>query len=77
MTETATRQQVRRVRRALGESTAEFGARFARSGRTVEDWEQGRRQPDKLVRKLLDRLERQLARQLLRPRNDLHGNAVS
>ena len=40
---------VRAARAALGEDTATFGARWHRSGRTVEDWEQGRRRPDPLV----------------------------
>ena len=42
-------QQIQAVRRSLGESTAVFGQRFLRSGRTVEDWEQGRRSPDPLI----------------------------
>lgn len=41
------------LRRKLGEDVAVFGERFERCGRTVEDWEQGRRQPDKLVKKLI------------------------
>lgn len=42
-------EEVRALRAALGENTATFGARWHRSGRTVETWEQGRRQPDALV----------------------------
>jgi DNA-binding transcriptional regulator YiaG len=42
-------EEVRAARAALGEDTATFGARWHRSGRTVEDWEQGRRRPDPLV----------------------------
>jgi DNA-binding transcriptional regulator YiaG len=42
-------QEVRALRTALGENTATFGARWHRSGRTVETWEQGKRQPDPLV----------------------------
>jgi DNA-binding transcriptional regulator YiaG len=41
--------EVRALRAALREDTATFGARWHRSGRTVEDWEQGRRQPDPLA----------------------------
>lgn len=41
--------EVRALRAALGENTATFGARWHRSGRTVETWEQGARQPDALV----------------------------
>lgn len=42
-------QEVRALRAALGENTATFGARWHRSGRTVETWEQGTRQPDALA----------------------------
>ncbi len=42
-------EEVRALRTALGENTATFGARFRRSGRTVETWEQGARQPDALA----------------------------
>jgi DNA-binding transcriptional regulator YiaG len=42
-------EEVRTLRAALGENTATFGARWHRSGRTVETWEQGSRQPDPLV----------------------------
>ncbi len=52
------RAQVKRLREQLGENTATFAARFARKGRTVEDWEQGRRIPDPLCQRLLDELEK-------------------
>jgi DNA-binding transcriptional regulator YiaG len=55
-----TSQRIQALRHALDEDTATFGARFARSGRTVEDWEQGRRNPDGLVQRELDRLEQSL-----------------
>lgn len=42
-------QTVRRLRAAAGWSTHDLAARLSRSSRTVEDWEQGRRLPDKLV----------------------------
>jgi DNA-binding transcriptional regulator YiaG len=42
-------EKVRAARAGVGEDTATFGARWHRSKRTVEDWEQGRRQPDPLV----------------------------
>ena len=42
-------EEVRALRAALGEDTSTFAARWHRSGRTVEDWEQGRRQPDPLA----------------------------
>ncbi len=47
---------VQRLRHRLDENVLAFGARFARSGRSVEDWEQGRRQPDRAVRQLLQQL---------------------
>jgi DNA-binding transcriptional regulator YiaG len=53
-------ERIQALRHALDEDTAAFGARFARSGRTVEDWEQGRRNPDGLVQRELDRLEQSL-----------------
>jgi DNA-binding transcriptional regulator YiaG len=53
-----TPKQIRKLRRALKEDTRTFGARFSRSSRTIEDWEQGRRQPDKLVRSMLAALKR-------------------
>jgi DNA-binding transcriptional regulator YiaG len=49
-------EEVRAARAALGEDTATFGARWHRSGRTVEDWEQGRRNPDPLVREELPKI---------------------
>jgi DNA-binding transcriptional regulator YiaG len=51
---------IRALRRALGEDVATFGARFARSGRTVENWEQGHRRPDALAQRELARLARRL-----------------
>lgn len=42
-------EEVRALRTALEENTATFGARWLRSGRTVEQWEQGLRRPDPLV----------------------------
>lgn len=54
-----TADEVRALRAALHEDTATFGLRWHRSGRTIEDWEQGRRQPDALaldgIRKLAAR----------------------
>lgn len=41
--------EVRRLRAALAEDTATFGQRWHKSGRTVENWEQGRREPDAFV----------------------------
>jgi len=42
-------EEVRALRASLEEDTATFGARWHRSARTVEDWEQGRRNPDALA----------------------------
>lgn len=52
--------QIRAIRQLAGENTAEFGNRFSRSARTVEDWEQGRRNPDPLVIAALAKLEKSL-----------------
>lgn len=49
-------EEVRAARAALGEDTTTFGARWHRSRRTVEDWEQGRRQPDPLILEELPRI---------------------
>ena len=46
---------VRELRHALSENTSTFGARFEVSGRTVEDWEQGRRRPFGVTRRLIIR----------------------
>ena len=47
-----TARQIQALRRALKEDTKTFGARFGRSWRTVQEWEQGRRcpAPDVMVR---------------------------
>jgi DNA-binding transcriptional regulator YiaG len=55
-----TAKRIQALRHALGESTTEFGARFARSRRTVEDWELGRTRPDALIQRLMEDLERTL-----------------
>ena len=52
-----TSPRIRALRQLLDESTTVFGARFARSGRTVEDWEQARRQPDAFLMQALGALE--------------------
>jgi DNA-binding transcriptional regulator YiaG len=52
-------EEVRALRAALEEDTATFAARWHRSPRTIESWEQGHRQPDALaldgIRKLAAR----------------------
>jgi DNA-binding transcriptional regulator YiaG len=51
--------EVRALRVALAEDTAKFGARWRKSGRTVESWEQGIREPDAFV---LDAMRKLAAR---------------
>ena len=61
MLSSVTPNRIQALRYALGESTATFGKRFERSGRTVEDWEQAHRQPpDKFILKQLEALERRV-----------------
>lgn len=50
--------RIKALRLFLGESTTKFGARFGRSRRTVEDWEQDRRHPEVLARAALDQIAR-------------------
>jgi DNA-binding transcriptional regulator YiaG len=42
-------EEIRALRAALDEDTARFGQRWHKSGRTIENWEQGRRLPDPFV----------------------------
>lgn len=44
---------VRSVRAATGLSRAEFARRFALDPRALQDWEQGRRRPDRAARAYL------------------------
>ena len=62
-------KEVRALRAALGEDTATFGARWHRSKRTVEDWEQGRRRPDPLALDLM----RTVAAQTKKPKTKKRG----
>jgi putative transcriptional regulator len=48
---------VKAIRRKLGLSQAAFGVRFGLNPRTVQDWEQGRREPDQPARVLLKVIE--------------------
>jgi len=57
-----TAEMIRDLRAALEETTTAFGARFSVSRRTVEDWEQGRHTPHKLVLRLLDTLHTEVTR---------------
>ena len=49
-------EEVRALRAALEENTATFAARWRRSRRTIEDWEQGRTEPDAFVLEALRKL---------------------
>jgi DNA-binding transcriptional regulator YiaG len=40
-----THTEIKTLRKSLSLSTSDFGARVGVSGRTVEQWEQGRRTP--------------------------------
>ena len=55
-----TPERVQALRRACSENTAAFAARFARSKRTIEDWEHGRRNPDKLCQRMMDVIAAQI-----------------
>lgn len=45
--------EVRKIRPATGLSRAEFARRFALDPRALQDWEQGRRRPDRAARAYL------------------------
>ena len=49
---------VQKIREQAGLSQAEFAARFGFSLRTLQQWEQGRAQPDNAVRAYLTVIER-------------------
>ena len=53
-------EDIRVLRRTVAENVATFGRRFGRSGRTVEDWEQGRRRPNLLTMRALVALARRV-----------------
>jgi putative transcriptional regulator len=50
-------QEIRHIRRYLGLNAADFGALVGVSGRTVEDWEQGRRKPSGPARKIMEQIK--------------------
>lgn len=52
---------VRAVRRKTGMSQNAFAARFGINRRTLQDWEQGRYQPDAMARALLTIIDREPA----------------
>ena len=49
-------EEIQALRDSLGENTEQFAAHFHCSRRTVENWEQGRRNPPSLVLSLLQAL---------------------
>ena len=51
-----TPQEIRTIRRTLGLNTANFGALVGVSGRTIEDYEQGRRRPSIPAQKIMAQL---------------------
>lgn len=54
--------KIQALRANLGETVEAFAERFGRSGRTVEDWEQGRRRPDVMVLLAMQKLSRRFER---------------
>ena len=56
MTSQYTPREIRHLRRSLGLNASDFGTLVGVSGRTIEDWEQGRRKPSGPARKIMERL---------------------
>jgi len=52
-----TTSEIRNLRRALGLNASDFGALVGVSGRSVEDWEQGRRTPAGPARKIMEQIK--------------------
>jgi len=52
-------QEIRHLRRAIGLNASDFGALVGVSGRSVEDWEQGRRSPSGPAQKIMAQLKKQ------------------
>jgi putative transcriptional regulator len=52
------RVNVRAVRQKIGLSQSEFAVRYALNARTVQEWEQGRAQPDLATRAYLTVIDR-------------------
>jgi DNA-binding transcriptional regulator YiaG len=59
---------VKALRAELGEDRVRFGRRWRKSGRTIENWEQGRRVPDAYLLGRMQRFAR--LRGVLRPDED-------
>ncbi len=49
-------KEIQAIRHKLGENTKTFGQRLGVSGRTIEDWEQGRSRPSGPAIKLMELL---------------------
>jgi putative transcriptional regulator len=47
-------KEIQSLRHKLGENTKTFGQRLGVSGRTIEDWEQGRSKPSGPAIKLME-----------------------
>lgn len=56
MTADTITDDIRALRAALDEDTTAFAAHFCCSARTIEDWEQGRRHPDRLAQQVMVKL---------------------
>lgn len=54
-------QRIKALRKQMGLSVEQFGELFAASPRTVEQWEQGRREPRGLTRRAI---EKEIAKRL-------------
>lgn len=52
------RIDVRAIRRRQGLSQAEFAGRYALNRRTIQEWEQGRAEPDSTIRAYLTVIDR-------------------
>jgi putative transcriptional regulator len=51
--------EIRKIRAATGLSRAEFARRYALDPRALQDWEQGRRRPDRAARAYLTVIARE------------------
>ncbi len=51
---------IKALRAETGQNAEKFGQRFSKSGRTVENWEQGRNRPDSLAERMLWKLRKRL-----------------
>lgn len=62
--------QVQVVRRTLGLTQEEFASRYGLSLRTVQDWEQGRYEPDqaaKTLLRLIEKIPKEVEKALAKP----------